>query len=133
MTSALKLEALLYKKLKEYLSIAVYNHVPGDAELPFIRIGDISYREWLCMPVAYHAKLTLAIFSEAHSNQQVLEISAQVVEVLAKNFKREIFPQLIQLSIGDTNVFQLKNLSWCAEIELDTKYISNKEVKNVRQ
>lgn len=122
MTSALNLESYIYKLLKEHLSTQVYSHVPDDAELPLIRIGEISYSKWLCMPLVYRAKFTLAIFSEAHSNQQVLELSVQVVEVLAKNFKRENFPHLIQVSIGSTNVFQLKTLIWCSEIELDIKH-----------
>lgn len=131
---ALELEALIYKLLRSHTKLAVYNHVPDDAVAPFIRIGDISLLPWLRMPPSACADLTLAIFSEEQSNSEVIKIASRVREVLAEYLIRQSYPNIIQTNLRATRIFQLKNLSWCAEIELEVRhYIKNEEPKCTTQ
>lgn len=119
---ALDLEALLYKLVHKYTGLPVYNHVPDDAIVPFIRIGDISIRPWLFVPPSNEASLVIAVFSEEESNQQAIEIATIVREILSINLTRQNSASIIRSSIPAIRIFQLKNLSWCAEIELNVHH-----------
>ncbi|MCE2992092.1 MAG: hypothetical protein LW825_04130 [Candidatus Jidaibacter sp.] len=123
MMSALELEGIIYKLLKEKTKFAVYNHVPDDALAPFIRIGEISLRQWLLAPESAVAKMNIVIFSEQQSNQEVLRITEEVAQVMAENINRANFPCIINLEIININIFQLKNMTWCGEMELEFKII----------
>lgn len=131
---ALELEALIYNLLHKHIQLAVYNHVPDDAIAPFIRIGDINLLPWLLTPASMCANLTLAIFSEEQSNSEVIKIASSVREVLAQYLIRQSYPNIIQTNLRTTRIFQLKNLSWCAEVELEVRcYTKNEEPKCTTQ
>ncbi len=122
MISVLKLEALLYNTLRKHTDIDVYNHVPDDAITPFIRIGDITVRPWLVTPPSAFITIMLGVFSDRQSNGEAIEISSRVREVLSANLTRKNFTNIIKVSILDTKIFQLKNLTWCAEVELEVHH-----------
>ncbi|MDF3048284.1 MAG: hypothetical protein K0R73_1402 [Candidatus Midichloriaceae bacterium] len=121
--SALELEGVIYKLLKDKTKFAVYNHVPDDAMAPFIRLGEINFRQWLIAPESVNAKLTIVIFSEEQSNQEVLRITEEVAQVIGENLSRANFPNIIHSEIINMNISQLKNMTWCGEMELEFKII----------
>lgn len=114
MNIALKLESYIYNTLLNKIGCAVYNNVPDDASLPFVRIGDISWEEWLIAPPSYKARSTVTVFSECQSNSEAINVAVKAYNALQSGVK-----QWVVLKLTPVSVFQLRNMTWCAEFEIE--------------
>ncbi len=112
---SLKVEKWIFTTLsKNIKNIRVYSHVPEDARLPFIRIGEINWQSWLVIPTSFKANITITIFSGATSNSQAMIVANDVDDVLRCNVPKE----WLILDVLDHNVYQLKDQTWCLDITI---------------
>lgn len=109
MTSVLNIESTIYQKLQEGLKIPVFNHVPDYAELPLVRIGKIDYQKWLMFPDTIRATFEISIFSEQHSNKEVIEIADKASALLF---------EIPQTFVSESSIHQFKDGTWCAELSV---------------
>lgn len=109
MTSVLNIESIIYSKLKNELGIGVFNHIPDDAELPLLRIGQIEYDQWLIAPPTMKATFELNIFSEANSNKEVIELVDKTIEVLLT---------IPNTYISGRSIRQFKDGLWSGELSI---------------
>jgi hypothetical protein len=118
---ALDLEAWVIQSLQDQIPCTVYSHVPDDARLPLVRIGEISWQAWLLVPESYHAKCTLTVFSDEPSNQEAITIAENVTLLLKQNARpgeNWLLPEVVNISI-----YQLTNQTWCADIEIECRMV----------
>jgi hypothetical protein len=87
--------------------------------MPLIRIGDISWYEWLMAPISYKAQITITIFSDMQSNQEAIKLSDSVRKMLQEEAKLQ--KDWLLLEVTSNNVYQLRNQTWCSDVEIECK------------
>jgi hypothetical protein len=116
MYSITQLEKFIVSVVSKKLNVKVYNNVPKDAAMPFIRIGDINIQDGFILPKTYKCKLELTYFDDNNSNASAV-VTAENIRNLLKD---EICStKCIDVKYTGSQIYQLKNGVWCSDIGLE--------------
>jgi hypothetical protein len=82
MKKLLLIEKLLVSELTNGLGLSVYTNLPDGLKPPYVHITDIGTSEWLITPKGSRVEMSIKIFSERNSNQEVVEKLNKLRDIL---------------------------------------------------
>lgn len=97
-SAAWQLQRAVYAVLSDALAVPVYDHVPQDAALPYVMIGDDTARDWSADDLSgEETTLSIHVWSRYGGRREVKEIMAQIKGTLHEQMVTVLGHRLVLL------------------------------------